>query len=96
MTATPKAAYAALLLGFALLMAPDRAEALAIPDQLCGAAQSGGQDAFPTNAEMLRAADAAERRLRGGSATGRLEGALSDLDVAPAGASLPDPEALAR
>ncbi len=96
MIGTPKAAYAALFLGLALLMAPDSAAALAVPDQLCGAAQAGGQDAFPTDAEMVRAADAAERRVRGVRGTGRLEGALSDLEIAPAGATVPNPAALAR
>ena len=97
MTGIPaRAARAAIFLGFALVMAPDSASAFAIPDQLCGSAPSGGQDTFPSDAEMLRAADAAERRLRGVRGTGRLEGALSDLEIAPAGASVPNPEALAR
>ena len=90
------AARDAIFLGLALLATTRPAHALAIPDQLCGAAQTGGQDAFPSDAEMLRAADAAERRLRGVRGTGRLEGALSDLEVAPAGSSVPNPEALAR
>src|SRR5688500_13203628 len=91
-----KAARVAIFFGFAMLVAAAPAQAQGISDQLCGG-RGGGQNNWPAEAELVRAADAAEQRLRSERrSSSRLEGAVAALDLAPSTATLPDPVALAR
>ena len=99
MTGTPARGLSAVLFfGFAMLAAAGPANAQAISDRLCGIRQSGGgQDSWPAETELVRAADAAEQRLRSERrSSSRLDGAIAALDLAPSTATLPDPVALAR
>ena len=91
-TAPARAAVFALFLG-GLFGLPIEPAAASVPDQLCGAGTSG---AFPSTEQALGAADAAERRLRGVRSSGRLEGALSTLEVQGTASERPSPEAIAR
>jgi len=94
--AAVRVAFASVTLTAGILFLPSQADAFALPDLIC-AGDAAASGSFPTSEEMVRAADAAEQRLRDEGILGRdVRGALSVLEVQPSGSTPPASAARAR